>query len=124
MWDHCLRGMTASTVVMAFEGATWRRVRELRPDAAAGALYSPRTLRAAGMTADRALAEAARAGVSLVGLHQALVDGETVATARRAGVMLGVWTVNGEAALRRFIEQNVDVVITDRPDLAKALLGR
>ena len=53
--DH--RGMTASTVVMAFEGATWRRVRALRPDAAAGALYSPSTLRAAGMSVDRALAE-------------------------------------------------------------------
>ena len=120
--DH--RGMTASTVVMAFEGATWRRVRALRPDAAAGALYSPSALRAAGMNVDRALAEAGQAGVRLVGLHQALVDAETVATARRAGVMLGVWTVNEPDALRRFIEQKVDVLITDRPDLAKALLAR
>jgi len=117
-------GMTASTVVMAFEGETWRRVRELRPDAAAGALYSPGTLRAAGMTADRAITEAARAGMRFVGLHRALVDGKTVATARRAGVTLGVWTVNEPDALQHFIEQKVDVVITDRPDLAKALLTR
>ena len=118
------RGMTASTVVMAFERETWQRVRELRRDVAAGALYSPGTLRAASLTADRALADAAQAGVSLVGLHQALVGTETVATARKAGVMLGVWTVNEQDALRGFIEQKVGVVITDRPDLAKALLAR
>jgi len=118
------RGMTASTVVMAFERETWQRVRELRRDVAAGALYSPGTLRAASMTVDRALADAGQAGVSLVGLHQALVDGETVATARKAGVMLGVWTVNEQDTLRGFIEHKVGVVITDRPDLAKALLAR
>ena len=103
---------------------TWRRVRELRPDATAGALYSPGTLRAAAMSADRAITEAARAGIRFVGLHRTLVDGKTVATARRAGVTLGVWTVNEQDALQHFIEQKVDVVITDRPDLAKALLTR
>jgi glycerophosphoryl diester phosphodiesterase len=116
--------MADSTVVMAFEADTWRRVRELRPDVAAGALYSPGTLRSLGLTARQALEEAGRAGARFVGLHQALVDADTVAAARQAGVMLGVWTVNEQDALRRFIDRKVDVLITDRPDLAKALLHR
>jgi glycerophosphoryl diester phosphodiesterase len=44
--------------------------------------------------------------------------------ARLAGLTLGVWTVNDRDAIARFIEQGVGVVITDRPDLARELLGR
>lgn len=117
-------GMSASTVVMAFEPETWRRARALRPDVTSGALYSPRTLRTMGSTVSRELAAARTAGVGVVGLHQALVDGETVAACRRAGVTLAVWTVNERARLRRFIDLGVGIVITDRPDLAKALLDR
>ncbi|HEV8441588.1 MAG TPA: glycerophosphodiester phosphodiesterase family protein [Methylomirabilota bacterium] len=116
--------MTGSTVVMAFEAPTWRRVRELRPDIEAGALYSPRTLEAMASTAPRELAEAARAGVRFVGLHQALIGADALAAARTAGVTLGAWTVNEPDALRRLIEQKVGVLITDRPDLAKSLLNR
>jgi glycerophosphoryl diester phosphodiesterase len=117
-------GMSASTVVMAFERETWRRVRELRPDIMAGALHSPNTLRAIGSTLPQELEAARTAGVSVVGLHQDLVDASTVATARGAGLTLGVWTVNEQPALRRFIDLGVAVVITDRPDLAKGLLSR
>lgn len=117
-------GMSPATVVMAFETETWRRVRELRPDVATGALYSPGTLRSMGSTASRELEAARAAGVSVIGLHQDLVDAGTVAAARRAGVTLGVWTVNEADALRRFADLGVSIVITDRPDLAKALLRR
>lgn len=117
-------GVSAATVIMAFESETWRRVRELRPDIAAGALYSPGTLRAMGSTASRELEAARVAGVSVVGLHQDLVDAGTVAAARQARMTLGVWTVNERDALRRFVDMGVGIVITDRPDLAKALLDR
>ncbi len=117
-------GMAGSTVVMAFEPETWRRVRELRPDIMAGALYSPRTLESRGSTMAREMAEARGVGVGFVGLHQALVDADSVSAARTARLLLGVWTVNEPDALRRFIDLGVDIVITDRPDLAKALLQR
>jgi glycerophosphoryl diester phosphodiesterase len=117
-------GMGAATVVMAFEAETWGRMRALRPDIAAGALYSPATLRAMGSTASRELEAALAAGVAVVGLHQDLVDAAVVAAARRAGITLGVWTVNEPGALRRFADLGVSIVITDRPDLAKALLKR
>ena len=113
---------TPFTVVMAFEGATWRRVRQLRPDARVAALYSARMLPGAAVTPE--LDVLRRAGVGFVGLDQALVNAEVAKQARLAGLTLGVWTVNERDAIARFIDQGVGVVITDRPDLAKELLGR
>ena len=65
-----------------------------------------------------------QAGVAFVGLHQNLVNGEVASQARLAALTLGVWTVNERDAIERFIGQGVSVVITDRPDVAKELLGR
>jgi glycerophosphoryl diester phosphodiesterase len=110
------------TVIMAFEGDTWRRVRQLRSDALVCALYSSRML--SGGAVEPELGALRQAGVTFVGLHQALVDAEVAKQARLAGLTLGVWTVNEREAIARFIEQGVGVVITDRPDLAKELLGR
>jgi glycerophosphoryl diester phosphodiesterase len=110
------------TVVMAFEADTWRRVRQLRPEVRAGALYSPRMLSAGAVEPE--LQALRRAGVAFVGLHQALVDAEVAKQARLAALTLGVWTVNEREAIARFIDQGVGVVITDRPDLARELLGR
>ena len=115
--------MAAATVVMAFEADTWRRVRALRPDVRAGALYSARALEG-GPGVAKALADAQSAGVGFVGLAQALVTPEAVAEARRAGVLLGAWTVNDADAMRRLIALPIDVLITDRPDVARDLVTR
>jgi len=114
-------GLAAATVVMAFEAETWRRVRALRPDIRAGALYSGRAL-TSGAAVSRALSDARAAGVGFVGLAYALVSPEVVAEARRAGVLLGAWTVNEPDAMRMLIERGIGVLITDRPDLAKDAL--
>lgn len=116
--------MADRTVLMAFEPETWRRVRALRPDVTAGALHSARTLERSGATAASAMEEARRAGVGFVGLQQVLVNGDTVALAKRAGLTLGVWTVNDREPIARFIREGVGILITDRPDLAKELLAR
>lgn len=109
-------------VVMAFEAETWRRLRQLRPDARVGALYSARTLLAGAVEPE--LQALRQAGVAFVGLQQALVNAQVATQVRLAGLTLGVWTVNERDAIERFIGQGVGVVITDRPDLAKELLGR
>jgi glycerophosphoryl diester phosphodiesterase len=113
---------TPFTVVMAFEGATWRRARQVRPDARVAALYSARALPGPAVVPELAVLRAA--GVVFVGLEQALVTAEVATQVRLAGLTLGVWTVNEREAIARFIDQGVGVVITDRPDLAKELLGR
>ena len=116
--------MAGRVVLMAFEGETWRRVRELRPDVAAGALYSRRMVEGGPAGVAAVLEQAGRAGVAFVGLDQALVDADAAGAARRAGVTLGVWTVNEREALARVIRDGAGIVITDRPDLARELLGR
>jgi len=115
-------GMAAATVVMAFEAETWRRVRALRPDIRAGALYSARAL-AAGAGVPRAIEDARAAGVAFVGLPYALVTADAVGAARTAGVLLGAWTVNEPDAMRRLFDVSIGVLITDRPDVAKELLN-
>jgi glycerophosphoryl diester phosphodiesterase len=60
---------------------------------------------------------AAEAGASVLGLHYTLCDDEVVASARRAGIGLGVFTVNDEAEMRRLAALGVDVILTDRADL-------
>ena len=113
---------TSFAIVMAFERETWRRVREIRPDARAGALYSARALPATAIEPE--LQALRHAGIGFVGLDQRLVTADVARQARLAGLTLGVWTVNERDAIERFIGQGVGVVITDRPDLAKAALGR
>lgn len=113
-------GMAASTVVMAFEAETWRRVRTLRPDIRVGALYSARTLEP-GPGVARAIEDARRAGVAHVGLQHALVTPEAVAQARSAGILLGAWTVNDPGVMRRVIDLQVGILTTDRPDMAMRL---
>ena len=114
--------MAASTVVMAFEAPTWRRVRVLRPDVATCALYSARAL--AGSTLAAELDSLRSAGVGFIGVEHTAVDTAAVAQARAAGIGIGAWTVNDAAGIKRLIDAGVGIVITDRPDLAKSLLGR
>ena len=113
---------TPFAIVMSFEGETWRRLRQLRPDARVGALYSARMLPATGIELE--LGSLRQAGVAFVGLEQRMVTADVARQARLAGLTLGVWTVNERDAIERFVGQGVGVVITDRPDLAKAVLGR
>jgi glycerophosphoryl diester phosphodiesterase len=115
-------GMAGSTVVMAFEASTWRRVRELRPDVATCALYSARML---GRTSLAAELETLRsAGVRFIGVEHTAVDAAAVAQARAAGIGLGAWTVNDAAGMKRQIDAGAAILITDQPDVAKTLLGR
>ena len=53
-----------------------------------------------------------------------MLDTGALAQARQAGIQVGAWTVNDAAAMRRLIDAGVGVLITDQPDVAKALLGR
>jgi glycerophosphoryl diester phosphodiesterase len=115
--------MADATVVMAFEPDTWRRVRALRPDVVAGALYSARALQP-GAAVARVIDEARAAGVGFVGLQHPLVTAEVATRAREAGILLGAWTVNETDAMRRVIDAGIGVLITDRPDAGRTLLDQ
>lgn len=52
-----------------------------------------------------------------------IVTRRFVAAAHRAGVAVKVWTINDEAEMRRLMRLGVDALITDRPDLARTVVG-
>lgn len=115
------QGLAARTVVMAFEADTLRRVRELDGTIPTALLVGRRRVRAGQARA--AVGWARECGATHLGLDFRLVDAEVVAAARAAGMPLLAWTVNDEADLRRMIELGVDVIVSDRPDLARGLVG-
>src|SRR3989442_4175755 len=102
--------MAGSTVVMAFEPATWKRMRELRPDLAVCALYSARML---GRTTLAAELETLRAaGVAFVGLELTVVDTPAPAQAQQAGVQGGGGAGNDAAGLQRPLRAGVRLPLT------------
>ncbi|HEV8642856.1 MAG TPA: glycerophosphodiester phosphodiesterase family protein [Methylomirabilota bacterium] len=118
------RGLESRVLVMAFEGETVRRIRELHP-----AIRTVRLLGRAEVQHERvgpaaSVTRAGQLGAAAVGIDHRLVDADVVAAARRAGLRLAAWTVNDEADIRRMIDLGVDVVISDRPNLALRLVGR
>lgn len=116
--------MAERAIVIAFEEETLHRVRALRPDVLVGGLYSPRTLKQRRSTVEEGIEALRGLDARFVGLHQELVTAEVAEQARKAGLCLGVWTVNETEGMRRFIGLGVDVLITDRPDLARELLNQ
>ncbi|MEK6665213.1 MAG: glycerophosphodiester phosphodiesterase family protein [candidate division NC10 bacterium] len=117
-------GMASRTIVMAFEEETVRRIRKLRPDVTVGGLFWPKGLAEARSTVEREIDGLQKLGARFIGLHQELVTTEVVTQAAKAGLLLGVWTVNDPGAMKRFIEMGVGILITDRPDVARELLRR
>ena len=87
-------------------------------------LVSSYAVQRAGVRPEVTIDWARATGATDVGLELALLDEPVVAAARAASLALGVWTVNDETAMRRMLALGVDILTTDRPDLAKRLVAR
>lgn len=110
-------GWTERAIVSSFRPATAAAARSADPRLAVGLLIP--------VTADPrpALAEAAAAGLSAVHPFVAVVDGELVAEAHAAGLAVHVWTVNHPDDMARLADLGVEAIITDRPELALAVVS-
>ena len=116
------RGLSARVLIMAFEPDTLRRVRALDAEMATVLLISKARMERDGMAA--VVREAQEIRATHLGVDHRTIDAATVTAARAAKLTLGAWTVNVEADIRRIADLGLDVLITDRPDLAKRLTGR
>jgi glycerophosphoryl diester phosphodiesterase len=118
------RGMLGRATVQAFEAETIRRLRALEPSLRTMLLVGRGRVEGERAAPRDAIRWAAEVGATDLGMDHRLIDADVVAAARTAGIRLSAWTVNDEADLRRAIGLGLDVIMTDRPDLLKRLLGR
>jgi glycerophosphoryl diester phosphodiesterase len=118
------RGLLERTPIMAFQAQTVRRVRELDPAARTVLLVSRGRTERERASAAEAVRLTREAGAAWLGINHRLLDADVVAEARRAGIGVAAWTVNQEPDIRRVLDLGVDVVISDRPDLALRLTRR
>jgi len=117
-------GLLSHATIMAFNPDVVTAVRALVPGQRTTLLVSAHHIRQAHARPEDALDWALAAGATDAGLEYTLVNEAVVEAARAARLRLGVWTVNAERAMRRLVELGVDVLTTDRPDVAKRVLGR
>lgn len=116
------RGLTARVLIMAFQPDTLRRVRALDPEIGTVLLVSKARMERDGVAA--VAQEAADVGASHLGIDHRAIDAAVVAGTRAAKLTLAAWTVNAEPDLRRTTDLGADILITDRPDLARRVRAR
>ncbi len=123
--------MAGRTVIITFDREILVALRQARPSVPMAALYSWRN----GMSTEDMLLnveDAATLGAGMIGLGQRVPDniGQGPAAheplllrARELELGIGVWTVNGDDAIRAWLDADIDELTTDQPDRALALRG-
>jgi glycerophosphoryl diester phosphodiesterase len=115
------RDLVPRTIVMAFEPGTLTRLRALDPAVRTALLVGSRDAEGGALDA---LARGARtAGATHIGIDHRALTPDLVRSARARGLSVMAWTVNEDASVRRMLGLGVDVVITDHPELALAIIG-
>jgi glycerophosphoryl diester phosphodiesterase len=110
--------------VMGFSPDVVARARALEPGVPTTFLVAAAHVARVDARPEDTVAWAMRLGATDAGLQHTLATPAVMTAARAAGVRVGVWTVNDEPAMRRVIDLGVDVLTSDRPDLARRALGR
>ena len=106
---------------MAFNPEVIARVRALAPRARTTFLVSRGAVERAGARPEQTVDWALGAGATDLGVEYTLADERLVAAVRAANLALGVWTVNEAEEIQRMLDLGVDIITSDRPDLAKRL---
>ena len=118
------RGLRARVIVMAFEAPTLKRVRALDSGIRMALLVSKTRVSRENARASDLVKWARDVGATHLGVEHPVATAELVKAAHEAGLKVAAWTPNEEADIKRVLDAGVDVVISDRPDLALTLVGR
>jgi glycerophosphoryl diester phosphodiesterase len=103
-------GMTGRVIVISFDHAAVRHIKQLEPKVATGVLYSCRPL-------DGGVGLARAANADAVLPQWSYVTAVDVKLAHDAGLAVAPWATSDPAALRRLIEAGVDAIATNHPDV-------
>jgi glycerophosphoryl diester phosphodiesterase len=118
------RELAGRVMIMAFERDTISRVRALDRGIRTVLLIGRGQVQRERVFPAESVKWGLGLGTTAVGFNHRLIDADVVAACRKAGLLLAAWTVNTEPDIRRVIGLGADIVISDRPDLAKRLAGR
>jgi glycerophosphoryl diester phosphodiesterase len=121
-------GAAARVIVESFDWRVQRHIRRIRPEIRLAWLTCAETVRESALwwdgidsVASAPDAVAAEGGPVWAPDHTDLTEAQ-VARARKLGLSVLPWTVNQPADMQRLIGWGVDGLISDRPDLALAML--
>ena len=112
-------GLQAHATVMAFNPDVIARVRALAPRTRTCLLVERAAVERTGARPEQTVDWAVAARSTDLGIEYTLADERVVAAARAASLSLGVWTVNDATSIRTMLALGVDIITSDRPDLAK-----
>jgi glycerophosphoryl diester phosphodiesterase len=118
------RGLLERATIQSFQPETIRRLRELNPTGRTMLLVTRGDVERDRARPAEVVRRAREVGATDLGMNHRLIDADVIAAARAAGIRLSAWTVNEESDLRRMIDLGADIVMSDRPDVARRLLGR
>lgn len=107
--------------IIAFDAGTAAEAMAAGGLAGVAWLLEGATLRAIGLRG--ALAVAHSHGFPEIGVPEAMLDAESNAAFRAAGIRVSVWGANHEPSIRRMLGLGIEVLTTDDPPLAIALRG-
>jgi len=111
------------TVLLSFDFPTLREAKEREPGLQTCALLGGRYLNAMLPRGVSAIAdEMASLKVEYAGIDERRYTPALLEGLRTRGYRVGVWTVNDESRMRYFIQQGVDFITTDRPDVLMKIL--
>jgi glycerophosphoryl diester phosphodiesterase len=117
------RGLLDRATIQAFQPETLRRLRAIQSDVRMMLLVSRRRVQDEGVPPAEAVRWARDVGATDLGMDFHLISAGVVNAARGLRIRLSAWTVNEEADMKRMFALGVDVVMSDRPDVAKRLRG-
>ncbi|HEX4943838.1 MAG TPA: glycerophosphodiester phosphodiesterase [Usitatibacteraceae bacterium] len=131
-------GMQDRIMVQSFDWSTLQVIQKEAPEIRTMYLSSPRTLKAAsdgtpspwlagfapeqhGGSVPRAVKAA---GGRIWAPNQTFLTPAILAEARSLGITVIPWTVNDPAMMNKLLDMGVDGIISDRPDLVQAEIGK
>ncbi len=110
--------------IMAFEFDTLQRVRAIEPRVKTTALLTFDYFRSHDLDQPTAVIDDVARFADGIGVNSALLTPQLAQEAHNRKMSVGVWTVDSEAEMSKFIAMGVDSITSNRPELLKRLLAR
>ncbi len=118
------RGMLDRVKIMAFEFGTLKEIRTINPKVFTVALMTTDYFRAKDISKPAAIIDEVSTFSNAIGVDKNFLTPQLIQEAHNRNLAVGVWTVDTEAEMTKFIKMGVDGITSNRPDILKTVLGR